>query len=294
MPDTGSRLVLGTAQWGSAYGVTNARGALTDADVAAVVEEALARGVTMADTHRTTDPAHGYGRALSRLRPWASRFRITTKVFGGPSADLPALAQLEATLEELGVPAVHACLVHDWPSLDDATASTASRHLEALRASGRVEMVGVSAYDDADLVRARDAFGVVDLVQVPASALDRRMERSLVLREMHDGGTVVEVRSIFLQGLLARRSDSRLGRHPDVEGFHDWCQSRACSGLVAALAYARSLPWAARVVVGATSGTELQQICDAWSESAVPDVASAPQSDDAELIDPRRWPAWGN
>ena len=291
MVETGDvRLALGTAQWGDSYGVTNARGALTDADVAAVVEEALTRGVSMADTHRTTDPRHGYGRALSRLRPWASRFRITTKVFGGPSADLPALAQLEATLEELGVPAVHACLVHDWSSLSDAEASSVAEALAEAAHQGLAARVGVSAYDAAELERAERFFGRLGAVQVPASPVDQRLRRSPVTARLAAAGTEVQVRSVFLKGLLLDPSaGTGLCDHPDVRAFHRFCEEHGADPLAACLSFTRSLPWAGPVVVGVTSAAELSQIADAWAAEPIDVDWADLASDDIDLVDPRRW-----
>lgn len=290
MPDAGSRLVLGTAQWGSAYGVTNARGALTDADVAAVVEEALARGVTMADTHRTTDPSHGYGRALSRLRPWAGRFRVTTKVFGGPSADLPALAQLEATLEELGVPAVHACLVHDWSALSDAEAAAVAEALAEAVHQGLAARVGVSAYDAEELERAERVFDRLGAVQVPASPVDQRLRHSPVTARLADVGAEVQVRSVFLQGLLLDpAAGTPLRDHSDVRAFHRFCEERGVDPLAACLSFTRGLPWAGPVVVGVTSAAELAQIADAWAAQPIDEDWADLASDDIDLVDPRRW-----
>ena len=167
------RLSLGTAQWGTAYGLTNVRGELSDGDVAGIVQTALDFGITSVDTHRTTNPKQGYGRAQSRLRPWARDFSVTTKVFGGPSADVPVIEQLSASLSDLGLESVHACLVHDWYELSDEAARATVKALVDARARGLVALVGVSAYDQTDLRRAVDTFGSdLGAVQVPVSVVD--------------------------------------------------------------------------------------------------------------------------
>ena len=45
MSHSAPRLSLGTAQWGTRYGITNSRGELSDTDVADIVTAALERGV---------------------------------------------------------------------------------------------------------------------------------------------------------------------------------------------------------------------------------------------------------
>ena len=65
-------LMLGTAQWGHGYGVTNAVGRLDDDAIADIV--AVAREWDIDDV----DTALGYGDAQARLRPFAREFAVTT------------------------------------------------------------------------------------------------------------------------------------------------------------------------------------------------------------------------
>ena len=78
-------IVLGTAQWGSDYGVTNAVGRLSDASLAGLASTALELGIVDLDT------APVYGDAEERISPWARSFSITTKV--AASGLTPSLSQ---------------------------------------------------------------------------------------------------------------------------------------------------------------------------------------------------------
>jgi aryl-alcohol dehydrogenase-like predicted oxidoreductase len=274
-------LVLGTAQWGNPYGVTNVEGRLSDSALAQIVDVAETSGITRIDT------AAAYGDAQRRLRPWAERFTITTKVTGaGP---VSAADQLDANLADLGVDRCDSCLLHDWPTLTDAEAVAATAGLRALQEGGRITGFGVSAYDDADLRRALEVMGTVEVVQVPINALDRRLSHSAALRELVAAGTRVQARSVFLQGLLAARSDAALGAHPDVVRFHDRCAEEGRAPVIEALSYVRSLPWVSDVVVGVTSADELSEIVEAWSLAVEGKSWDDVESMDLGLIDPRQW-----
>ena len=96
-------LVLGTAQWGREYGVTNERGRLSDTDLSEIVEEAKAQRIDQVDTARS------YGDAESRLRKFAQNFTITTKVAG--SIDI--VSQIHASMVDLGVSDIDTLLIHD-------------------------------------------------------------------------------------------------------------------------------------------------------------------------------------
>jgi len=102
------QLVLGTAQWGDSYGVTNAVGRLSDEEIASIVAVARESGIAEVDT------ARGYGDAEARLRPFASEFGVTTKVSGAGDV----FAQVEGSLIELGVDSLAGVLIHDWDVLD--------------------------------------------------------------------------------------------------------------------------------------------------------------------------------
>jgi len=283
-------LTLGTAQWGAGYGLTNAVGFLDDRVIAAIVDEARVLEITSVDTHRTSNPAQGYGAAQSRLRPWASEFAVTTKVIAGQSADLPIREQLKASLEELGLSSVASVLVHDWSSISQEEAHVAVRELVELQQEGLTARIGVSAYDSQDIVRAQQLFASLDVVQVPISVLDQRFLGLALMPELHAGGTRVQVRSVFLQGLLlAPDHESPLARHPDVLRFHAWCVSAGLSPLEACLAFVRQIAWADEVVVGVTSAAELAEIGRAWRAATPLPPGAELASNDPDLIDPRRW-----
>lgn len=288
MTNTHSALSLGTAQWGSPYGLTNERGRLSDADISEIVETALAAGITAADTHRTTDPKQGYGRAQARLRPWVRGFRVTSKIYG--RSEVPILDQLQQTLSELDSPSLHGCLVHDWAELSEPERRTAAMGLEAVRQGGYVSRVGISAYEESEVASAVACFERLDVVQVPASVVDQRLVNSSVLERLGGSGVEIQVRSIFLQGLLLEpHATSPLAQHPDIRRFHLSCREQAIAPIAACLAFVKSLVWATQVVVGVTSADELRQITDAWGqESTAVDWAHLASSD-AALLDPRLW-----
>jgi aryl-alcohol dehydrogenase-like predicted oxidoreductase len=272
--------MLGTAQWGNAYGVTNAVGRLSDDEIALIVAVARKSSITDVDT------ARGYGDAEARLRPFAQDFAVTTKVSGGGDV----LAQVDASLSDLGVESVDGVLIHDWDALDCKGQGMSVLSYGQLLDSGKVARVGVSVYDAAGLESAAstfDAGGVpLGVVQVPANVLDRRLDESSLLTELAAAGTHVVVRSAFLQGVLLSTGGG-LADHPDVVRFRESVGSESL--LEACLGHVRGLPWASHVVVGVTSADELSEIAAAW-ESCTPGLLDASLgSDDLDLIDPRRW-----
>ncbi len=272
--------MLGTAQWGSPYGVTNERGRLDDSDVAHIMSIAAEAGIDLVDT------AAGYGDSEMRLAKWAESLQITTKVKA--ESPVPLLAQARACLSQLGVTSVRTLLIHDWFALDSARAAAAAEELTGIRELGLASEIGVSGYEPADIERALKAFDHLDAIQVPVNALDSRLDQHSVLLELTTEGTRIQARSVFLQGLLAAQSNVELGKHPDVVRFHSACAEAGITSLEGALAAVRGLSWVSEVIVGVTSGQELREIARAW-DSPTTDVMSFLASHDLALIDPRNW-----
>ncbi|HEV8025717.1 MAG TPA: aldo/keto reductase [Candidatus Nanopelagicales bacterium] len=276
------QLILGTAQWGNAYGVTNAVGRLSDEELASIVAVARQAGITEVDT------ARGYGDAEQRLRPFASDFSVTTKVSGAGDV----ASQVADSLDVLGVESLDGVLIHDWDGLDCKGQGTSVLSFSQLLDSGAVSRVGVSVYDAAGLesaVATFDAAGVpLGVVQVPANVLDRRLDASSLLMDLAAAGAQIVVRSALLQGVLLA-SGGGLADQADVVRFRSAVESSGSSLLEVCLAHVRGLPWAKHVVVGVTSASELREIVAAW-DACEPELAAAEfGSDDLELIDPRRW-----
>jgi len=274
-------LVLGTAQWGNAYGVTNSVGRLGDEQISDIAAAAVKAGI------RDVDTARGYGDAEERLRPFAGDFSITTKVGGGGDVG----RQVDDSLRALGVDTLGGVLIHDWDGLDCKGQGMSVLGFAHLLDSGRVSRVGVSVYDAEGLASAVDTFDAAGVplgeVQVPANVLDRRLDDSQTLAELARTGTRIVVRSAFLQGVLLVDGGG-LADHLDVVRFRESVGSE-WSLLEACLAHVRGLPWATHVVVGVTSAAELGAIVDAWNRSEPAMADAALGSSDLDLIDPRRW-----
>jgi len=277
--------VLGTAQWGAPYGVTNSGGRVSDEEIAAIVGVAEASGIVSADT------AAGYGNAQTRLRPWSERFEITTKVAGADSGEI--VRNLEKCLAELGVGQVKALLIHDWEELEATSHVEVAAQLRMALSDGLVTDVGVSVYRESGIESAAKVFQLAGIplavVQIPVNALDRRMESSRGLLRAVEEGTRTQVRSVLLQGLLAGPSDADLASHPNVRAFHQYAADVDLSPVAAALAHVRSLPWADQIVVGVTTADELREIVEAWNSCEPMQAPAHLASKDLELIDPRRW-----
>jgi aryl-alcohol dehydrogenase-like predicted oxidoreductase len=283
-------LILGTAQFGAAYGITNAVGRLTDAAVAAIVETALDGGVVDFDT------AQAYGDAEERLgrvmRDRAVTVRAITKFAVADVDPHDLVASLSRSVARLGCSRLDVLLhrpsdVHDpaWPVVLDG--------LRRARDAGVLTGFGVSVYDLAELTELVDAMPDLDLVQVPGSIVDRRLLSSALLADLAAHGVEVHVRSAYLQGLLlAAVDDLPAGFEalaPVLDDLDAAARVAGTSRLPLLLTPLVTDPLVSGVVVGATNAAEVQASLAAAANPVGASTVVVPLPD--EILDPRRWSA---
>jgi aryl-alcohol dehydrogenase-like predicted oxidoreductase len=291
------RLVLGTAQLGMPYGVANVRGQPSSGEASALLDFAVAEGISRFDT------AAGYGEAESLLglyiktRLPEQRPDVVTKLIVGDIDDERALrVAVEESVERLGVQPA-ALLLHD-PTLLASWRGSLSRVLESCKEDGLVRAIGASVYHPEQFSMALTLPGL-DIVQAPFNVFDRRLEMKGLLEQAHSRGIDVMLRSVFLQGLLlmdADRYPSRL--RPVVAPLGRWrsvCALYDVDPLTAALRFVMERAPLATVVVGCESKTQLGELIIAARGPDLP-IAFVREleemaTSDRDLIDPTRWPS---
>lgn len=262
-------LSLGTASFGTAYGVANAvrPSELEVRDILATCEQV---GVRYLDTA----PAYGCEWLLAR-HARGIPFRVVTKTMDGEGfcRDLAAL----------GLRYVHALLLHDPTNLE------AWPKLARLKAEGRTTKIGVSCYTGDDVRRAMDLDPRPDIIQAPVNVLDGRLWG--VLPELHEQGVEIHARSVFLQGLIlmdpdalpafARPAEAQLRR------FRRSCGKRGITLAAGALGHVLGLDFVDLVVVGVVSAAQLREAAAAGPLHFNQEFCVQDES----VLDPRRWPA---
>jgi aryl-alcohol dehydrogenase-like predicted oxidoreductase len=286
-----AKLGLGTAQFGLDYGVSNARGRLSESEAATVMQVAALAGVALVDT------AAEYGEAesvLGRTLPRPSPFRLVTKTAPAAQGVDAVEARARSSLLRMRVERADALLVRCGSDLLGPEGPALWDRLKALKDQGLFERIGIAAHAGDDALGLARRFKP-DLIQAPASLLDQRLIQGGVLTEIAALGIEVHLRSIFLQGLLFLPRD---GLPPPLEGagprlsrIRRTIAEAGADPLQAALAFALSRPEASTVVVGVTSAAELRAILAAAAAPAPQLDWGALALDHAVALDPDRWAA---
>ena len=277
-----ARLGLGTAQFGLAYGIANARGKPSDAEVQAVLDAALGGGIALLDT------APAYGDAECRIGACApAALPIVTKTCG----DSDVRTGLAKSLRHLRREGVHALLVHDRHALLGPDGDALFAVLVELRDAGLATKVGVSVYHphEADTLLARYP---LEVMQLPLNVLDQRAHSSGLLTRLAARGVEVHARSPFLQGLLLLAPEhvpfARAAARVPLVAFRTRARELGLTPLQAAIGFARAVPGVDVVVAGVEDAMQLRELVAA-SVPLAPDDWSDLACDALDVVDPSRW-----
>ena len=185
------KLVLGTVQFGLQYGV-NSAGRPSEEAVKSILTEASKGGIT------TLDTSSAYGNSeeiLGECITPEEHFKIVSKY---PKGTTPVWEMFNSSLMRLKVDKLYGYLLHHFevyknnPKIWD--------EFVALKETGRVEKIGFSLYSPEELDLILKNGSLFDLIQIPFNIFDKKFLP--YMKELHEKGVEVHVRSTFLQGLF--------------------------------------------------------------------------------------------
>jgi len=283
-------LALGTVQFGLPYGISNRTGQIGLDEVASILDDAWSSGLD------TLDTAIAYGESEQRLGEiGVNQWRVISKLPALPSGSVDAASwvndSVKGSLNRLKINRLSGLLLHQPQNLLSSQGGVLYDAMVVLKERGLVEKLGVSIYspDELDALWPHYQF---DLVQAPFNIMDRRLATSGWLTRLHQAGTEVHIRSVFLQGLLLMDEVKRPAKfnywHTMWEQWHCWLENQALTPLQACLGFALAQPEIDRVVVGVDSLKQLKEIFTSVGMKTVmpPEVL---MSKDLDLINPSHW-----
>jgi aryl-alcohol dehydrogenase-like predicted oxidoreductase len=285
-----SKLGIGSGQFGLDQPVT-ARGRPREAEARDILTIAARTGLQVFEASRHSESAEA---SLGRVMPRPNPFRITlTSVRPDRGPDF-AEAEIRNQMRHLGVESCEAILA---PSATDLLSPGGPRlwdRLKSLRDQGLCRKIGVSVYASDDPVGLARRFKP-DVVQAPASLLDQRMLLDGTLSTLAEMDIEVQLRSIFLNGLLFLPPDRAPSHLKAAAGRISRARRLIAEGrsdpLQAALGFALSRPEASTVLVGVASAAEMSAVIAAAS-SPPPDLDWDEMAiDDPVALDPAAWAA---
>ena len=282
------KLALGTAQFGMEYGIANQPGKPSQKEISSILDLAWDHGIHTIDTAKAygnSEEAIGKSLFANEKRDWC----IITKMdhYHDSITD-----QLVDSAEKLSVkPSV--LLAHSSQLLLE------ERFLEELfliKKENLVGKVGVSVYDEEEIIQVMRSDLKPDIIQVPINMLDTRLYRSGRLHRLKEDGVEVHARSVFLQGLFFLGKAPLSHRFPEVLPIIERLRGIAKEAMVTlpelSLLWLVSLDEVDKIIIGVDQAKQLEAHLKTLRKTIDPDAFSEALSmcyENESILNPSLW-----
>jgi aryl-alcohol dehydrogenase-like predicted oxidoreductase len=284
-----SKFILGTANFNGNYGIAQKKN-LELAQIDEILSFAQANNLNHFDT------ANSYGNSqkiLGRLLEYSNPVQIDSKIGNQECGTVESILEsVQKSLSELKINKLSTLYLHDANSLLGDNKSSTKNGLTKILEMGLADHIGVSVYTLNDLLECKKELIVLSRFQVPENICDRRLSQSEEMLELASDNNVINIRSIFLQGLLLMPvkaipkslSESR----KSINDLELYAKKEAVDRIDLCIAYAKSISWASKIVVGVESITQLKAILDSNYKLSSEWERNISRASEA-IADPRKW-----
>ncbi len=292
-----SSLSLGTAQFGSHYGITNSNGPISPLEITSILKLAYDSEILFLDT------AQAYGEAELRLGKnsnYLEKFKVSTKLCSISGKNFTGLIieecdrSFHASLNRLSLNKIDCLLLHDQQDFYKHNSILLINWLKSLKQEKLVKRIGVSIYSPSEIYSL--PLDIIDVIQLPLSLYNQSFLLNKHLEFLLSHGISIHIRSIFLQGLLLEKFlpeqfPNDFCNHHKM--YLDVCKLCNITPLEFIFDFIKKVPGIEAVLIGITSNNELNEIIYSWNNInptslALSDYKKFHWSNIAD-IDPRRW-----
>jgi len=186
----GNKLSIGTAQFGLDYGINNSSGKISFKDANEILKSSLSYGIKNIDTAAVYGDSEKMIGKLKEFNSEFNSFRITTKLKYSSTRTLES--QISDSKIRLSVSNIDCLLFHSFQDYLLFNLNKKPKY---------VTKIGVSLHSNEEIEKAIND-PLIEVIQAPFNLLDNQSKRGLIFKKIKMKGIEIQVRSIFLQGLI--------------------------------------------------------------------------------------------
>jgi len=285
------KIILGTVQMGLDYGINNKFGKISFEESHQILLRAHASGITTLDTAEAYGNAHIVIGEFHKSYP-NHRFEIVTKVPHSIEENSFEV-KINEYLKDLEVNYLEVLMFHSFDSFKSNQGSCTK--LLELKSRGLINHIGVSVYTNDQIEYLLD-IEYVTVVQLPFNLLDNYSFRGDLLEELKLKGKIIQTRSVFLQGLLFKKSSDDIKivqrLQSELEMLNHIIVKSNCSMQELALSYCLIQKNIDNVIIGVDSEDHLITNIKASSyrieEETIQEINNI-KTNDVNLLNPSLW-----
>ncbi|MBL51956.1 MAG: aryl-alcohol dehydrogenase [Candidatus Marinimicrobia bacterium] len=289
------KYVLGTAQFGLNYGISNSTGKVSSNNIEQILRTAIHQGVNYLDT------ANVYGDAEEKIGKFfdlTKQFKLITKT-AHTKEDYKIKENIQFIKKELIISLdkmkrdkVDILLVHDTKDILNKEGSEFFRSLIEIKDSGIADRIGVSVYTMQELSEILEKYSV-DVVQLPLNVFNQNFLKSGILKELNRKGIEIHARSVFLQGLLLMKTSELNDYFNKIKVLHSSYQEvvfrNKLSLVEGALNFIKSVKEIDAIIFGVQDSTQLNEIINSLETKLIDIDYKNFSVDDESITNPSKW-----
>ncbi len=280
-------IVIGTATFGTDYGVANQGRVQSEIKALEILAEAQHLELFDLDTSPEYQNAE---EVIGKFHTSHPKFNCYSKISRSMiNSSTETLLSLRKSLKLMKIDSLQGLYFHNPDELLAKDPKDIENLIDSIEETDRVQKIGASVYELGEILRIHERHPRITLFQVPENIADQRLRHSDQIKSLHEIGIEFHVRSIFLQGLLLMKNAPAhlAGAQPFLDRLNDVAQIRNCSPLELCLSYVNQLGWASKFVIGVSEATQLHDVKLAvnFSNEDIPIDAVLPEF----ILDPRKW-----
>lgn len=238
-----NKLIIGTAQFGLDYGITNKSGKISENELDLIFDFCNNKNILLFDT------AQDYGTSEDIIKNYKhiySNFKIITKA---KFTNKNILETINLSFDKFKF--IDYFLLHSFDDFNELVID----ELIKLKTQNKIGKIGVSVYTVDEAIKCLQNNNV-NAIQIPFNYLDTQWFDQTFQNLLKVRSIEIHVRSIFLQGLLLNpiiKTPSNIPKE-DFENLNkiigELCELFGLSNLELCFAYTNSFDWISKFLIG--------------------------------------------
>jgi aryl-alcohol dehydrogenase-like predicted oxidoreductase len=284
------KIILGTAQFGANYGISNTSGNLLIDEATKIINHLRNANIQYIDT------AINYSQSqliLSQID--LTDLKVISKI---PSFDNINLSSknkvinlIEESISRIGISNYHALLLHRPQQLLSEEKEKIVKLLDMIRKKNYATKLGISIYNPIHLNKLLELYPF-DIVQAPLNILDNRILYNGYIELLKKKKIEFHARSIFLQGLLLLSNNSIPFKDDGFQEiftiWHKWLKTNSLSPIEACIRFLYQIEEVDNIIIGVQSLKQLKEILKI-KKNKISSLPNWPSRIDEKIINPSMW-----
>ena len=261
-----TELVLGTAQWGSKYGITNKTGKTNSREINKIFKYCIENKIKFFDTARDNGNSEKINGEINQK--YSSKIKTISKIknfqLENEKFDKKRIKELilfthQNTLQN----SIEGMLIHDDNLIKNKYFPDLWELLLELKKKNRIKKIGISTYRNNIDNKLFEKYNF-DIVQLPFNIYDQSRSENGFLKKLKANNIEIHARSVFLQGILLQNYKKLKGIFSGIKEhqkkMHQFFQSKGMTIIEGCLKTVVQNQNINKVIIGCDNVLQLREI----------------------------------